>query len=113
LRQPEPCTLIDWKPTFDRAQGFDNEQQKDIRRKTIRSWQAVFKILFPEDAEHTYPPQRELLQALVVSLTNLNQITAIRNSFSFLISFKPIIMRRFSVSFRIAYSVSPSSLRYL
>jgi len=113
LRQPESCAVVNWKSTFDRAQGFDNQQEKDIRRKTIRSWQAVFKILFPEDAEHTYPPQSQLLQVLVVSLTNFNQITVIRTSSSFLISFKPTITSRFSVSFRSACSMSPSSLHCL
>jgi hypothetical protein len=54
------CEKKDWKPDFDRAEGFDDQQERDIRRKTIRSWHAVFKILFPEDAEDTYPPQRKL-----------------------------------------------------
>ena len=31
LPEPELCVVIDWKPTFDRAQGFDDQQEKDIR----------------------------------------------------------------------------------
>lgn len=57
LRSQQMCDAKDWRATFDPAQGFDNQQQEDIRRRTIRTWNQIFKILFPNDPESSYPPQ--------------------------------------------------------
>ncbi|KAJ3525517.1 hypothetical protein NM208_g11605 [Fusarium decemcellulare] len=57
IRAKQACDATDWRDTFDPAEGFDDQQEEDIRRKAIRDWQQIFKILFPRDPEHSYPPQ--------------------------------------------------------
>ncbi|KAM5368485.1 hypothetical protein ACJZ2D_009462 [Fusarium nematophilum] len=51
------CDATRWRDSFDPAVGFDEQQKEDLKRKSIRNWQQVFKILFPRDPESSYPPQ--------------------------------------------------------
>ena len=53
------CELIAWEATFDRNKGFSAAQKESIwaikPRKTARPWAGIFKVLFPEDPESSYP----------------------------------------------------------
>jgi hypothetical protein len=65
LQSLQACERRDCKATFDPAEGFDDEQKANIKKKTIQSWDEIFKILFPEDPKSSYPPHRKFLGGVV------------------------------------------------
>src|ERR1700743_115887 len=54
------CELTAWKIGFDRNKGFSAAQKDSIGRikpnNTLNPWNKIFKVLFPEDPESSYPP---------------------------------------------------------
>jgi hypothetical protein len=61
----EICDVTNWASMFDRNRGFADTQKGSIKHiKPNRSgnpWHEIFGVLFPEDAEGTYPPPCKLL----------------------------------------------------
>jgi len=53
------CNTEDWRAIYDRDRGFEDAQKDSIQRKSMRTWNSIYKILFPEDPEGEYPPQCE------------------------------------------------------
>ncbi|KAK6079048.1 heterokaryon incompatibility protein [Seiridium cupressi] len=56
-QQHQGCSASDLGVTFDRAEGFDDQQYDELHAKTVRSWCHVFKIPFPDDPRNSYPPE--------------------------------------------------------
>ncbi len=65
----EICDVTRWQTTFDRNHGFTEAQKDKIRKikpnKIGNSWNRIFGVLFPEDAESSYPPQCKSPAAVV------------------------------------------------
>ncbi|KAK3386567.1 hypothetical protein B0H63DRAFT_540546 [Podospora didyma] len=47
LQSVQPCNLVHWRPTFNPSQGFEDPQKEKLGKKTVRTWQQIFGILFP------------------------------------------------------------------
>ncbi|KAI0134480.1 heterokaryon incompatibility protein-domain-containing protein [Xylariales sp. AK1849] len=56
-QSPQACNAENLAIPVDPAEGFDEQQNDDLRPRTVRSWCQIFKILFPLDLEDSYPPE--------------------------------------------------------
>jgi hypothetical protein len=79
------CETLDWQSTFDYAEGFDRVQEKRLKatsekqfKTTAATWTQIFHILFPNDHESTYPPQRKS-QCLKTFPTGTQSNLTVRN----------------------------------
>jgi hypothetical protein len=73
------CERTTWEVSFDRNKGFSATQKESIwaikPKKTARPWTGIFRVLFPEDPESSYPhPCKFSCFILVVPLYTRNTL---------------------------------------
>ncbi|KAM7220200.1 Heterokaryon incompatibility protein (HET) domain containing protein [Rhypophila decipiens] len=69
----QPCKLVQWRQSFNPSQGFEDLQKEKLGKKTVRTWQQIFSILFPRDDPNTYPPQHYSNTGFVQLLDQFHQ----------------------------------------
>ncbi|KAM7204844.1 Heterokaryon incompatibility protein (HET) domain containing protein [Rhypophila sp. PSN 637] len=69
----QPCNPVQWRQTFNPSQGFEDLQKEKLGKKTVRTWQQIFSILFPRDDPSTYPPQHYSNTGFVQLLDQFHQ----------------------------------------
>ncbi|KAK4213000.1 heterokaryon incompatibility protein-domain-containing protein [Rhypophila decipiens] len=69
----QACNLVPWRESFNPSQGFEDLQKEKLGKKTVRTWQQIFSILFPRDDPNTYPPQHYSNTGFVQLLDQFHQ----------------------------------------
>jgi hypothetical protein len=66
------CETTVWDLDFDRNRGYAQAQKESIwqtkAKKSAHPWNGIFKVLFQEDLESSYPPECKFPTFLFVRL---------------------------------------------